>query len=63
LLFYDKVGEIMELITMFIAHLIKSAEYFLVEGLPVVPVEHWAEIPGAIAFNLAKLITIYLSIL
>ena len=53
----------MELITMFISHLFKSAEYFLVEGIPIVPVEHWAEIPGAIAFNIAKLITIYLSIL
>jgi hypothetical protein len=53
----------MELITMFISHLFKSAEYFLVEGFPTIPVEHWAEIPGAIAFNIAKLITIYLSIL
>ena len=53
----------MEYITMFITHLLKSAEYFLVEGIPIVPVEHWAEIPGAIAFNIAKLITIYMSIL
>lgn len=48
---------------MFISHLFKSAEYFLVEGIPIVPVEHWAEIPGAIVFNLTKLITIYMSIL
>lgn len=53
----------MEYITMFITHLLKSAEYFLVEGIPIVPVEHWAEIPSAIAFNVAKLITIYMSIL
>lgn len=48
---------------MFISHLFKSAEYFLIEGIPSVPVEHWTEIPGAIAFNIVKLITIYLSIL
>jgi hypothetical protein len=53
----------MELVTMFISHLFKSAEYFLIEGIPTIPVEHWAEIPGAIAFNIVKLITIYLSIL
>ena len=50
-------------IIMFISHLFKSAEYFLIEGIPTIPVEHWAEIPGAIAFNVVKLITIYLSIL
>lgn len=53
----------MDNIIMFITHLLKSAEYFLVDGIPIVPVEHWAEIPGAIAFNIAKLITIYMSIL
>ena len=53
----------MEYLTMFVAHLFKSAEYFLVEGVPTIPFEHWAEIPSAIAFNIAKLITIYLSIL
>lgn len=53
----------MELLTMFISHLFKSAEYFLIEGIPTIPVEYWVEIPGAIAFNIVKLITIYLSIL
>ena len=53
----------METITMLFTHLIKSAEYFLVEGISIVPVDHWVEIPGAIAFNIAKLITIYMSIL
>lgn len=53
----------MEYLTMFIAHFFKSAEYFLIEGIPTIPFEHWAEIPGAIAFNIAKLITIYMSIL
>lgn len=53
----------METVIMFFTHLLKSAEYFIIEGIPNIPFEHWAEIPGAIAFNLAKLITIYLSIL
>ena len=53
----------MEYLTMFIAHFFKSAEYFLIEGVPSISVEYLAEIPGAIVFNLAKLITIYMSIL
>ncbi|MBQ2902807.1 MAG: hypothetical protein IJA31_11615 [Clostridia bacterium] len=46
---------------MFFTHLLKSAEYFIIEGIPTIPFEHWAEIPGALAFNLLKLIEIYLS--
>lgn len=53
----------MEILIMYFTHLLKSAEYFIIEGLPNIPFEHWAEIPDAIAFNIAKLITIYLSIL
>lgn len=53
----------MEAVTMYFTHIIKVIEYFVIEGLPDVPVEYWAEIPGAIAFNVVKLITIYLSIL
>lgn len=53
----------METLIVFITHLLKSAEYFVIEGIPIIPFEHWAEIPEAIAFNIAKLITIYLSIL
>lgn len=53
----------METVIMFFTHLLKSAEYFIIEGIPIIPFEHWVEIPEAIAFNVAKLITIYLSIL
>lgn len=53
----------METFAMLLTHIIKTIEFFLIEGIPSVPVEHWAEIPGAIAFNIVKLITIYLSIL
>ena len=53
----------MEYLVLFISHMFKAAEYYLIEGVPTIPVEHWAEIPGAIAFNIAKLITIYMSIL
>lgn len=53
----------METFAMLLTHIIKTIEFFLIEGLPDVPAEYWTEIPGAIAFNVVKLITIYLSIL
>ena len=53
----------METFAMLLTHIIKTIEFFLIEGIPSVPFEYWAEIPGAIAFNIVKLITIYLSIL
>ena len=53
----------METFAMLLTHIIKTIEFFLIEGVPEVPVECLAEIPGAIAFNVVKFITIYLSIL
>lgn len=53
----------METFTMILSHIIKTIEFFLIDGIPTIPVEYWMEIPGAIAFNVVKLITIYLSIL
>jgi hypothetical protein len=48
---------------MIITHILKSIEYFIAVGIPTIPFENWIEIPNAIVFNIAKLITIYLSIL
>lgn len=53
----------MEYLIMFVSHLIKSAEYFLVEGIPAVPIEHIPEAIEGVVFNFIKLATIYLSML
>lgn len=53
----------MEYLVMFVSHLIKLAEYFLVEGIPTVPLEHIPEAIEGIVFNFIKLATIYLSTL
>ncbi len=51
----------MNYIILLITHIIKSAEYFIVEGLPNIPLNNLPEAAEAIAFNLLKLIEIYLS--
>lgn len=51
----------MEYIIMFILHIIKTAEYFAVSGLPEIPPE---QLPAAIEgfiLNLVKLAEIYAS--
>lgn len=53
----------MELITMFITHLFKVAEYYLVEGIPTIPLEQIPYIPEALFWQTAKIVEIYLSIL
>lgn len=53
----------MELITMFISHLFKSAEYFLIEGVPTIPLEQIIYVPEALFWQTAKIVEIYLSIL
>lgn len=53
----------MELITMFITHLFKVAEYYLVEGVPTIPLEQIVYVPEALFWQTAKIIEIYLSIL
>ena len=44
---------------MFITHIIKTVEYFLIEGLPEINLEMLPEVIQAIIFDLAKLLTIY----
>lgn len=53
----------MELITMFITHLFKVAEYYLIEGIPTIPLEQIPYIPEALFWQTAKIVEIYLSIL
>ena len=53
----------MEYLIMFISHLFKSAEYFLIEGIPTIPLEQIVYIPEALFWQIAKIIEIYLSIL
>ena len=53
----------MEYITMYISHLFKVAEYYIVEGIPTVPIEHIPEAIQGIVFNFIKLATIYFSML
>lgn len=48
-------------ISMFIAHLIKMAEYFLVQGIPAVSIEQLPIAIEGIVYNYVKLIEIYLS--
>ena len=53
----------MEYLIMFISHLFKSAEYFLIEGIPTIPLEQIIYVPEALFWQTAKIIEIYLSIL
>ena len=48
---------------MFITHLFKVAEYYLVEGVPTIPLEQIVYVPEALFWQTAKIIEIYLSIL
>lgn len=53
----------MEYIIMFITHILKTIEYFTIEGFPEIPLDALPETAEAIAFNFLKLIQIYLSVI
>lgn len=53
----------MEYLTMFVSHLFKVAEYYLVEGFSFIPPEQLIYVPKALFWQTAKIIEIYLSIL
>lgn len=53
----------MEYLIMFITHLFKVAEYYLIEGIPTIPLEQIPYIPEALFWQTAKIVEIYLSIL
>lgn len=48
----------METLIMFITHLLKSAEYFIIEGFPTFNTESIE----ALFWNIVKIVEIYLSI-
>lgn len=53
----------MEYIMMFITHLLKVAEFYLVEGIPTIPFEQLIHVPEALFWQTLKILEIYLSIL
>ena len=50
-----------EMLTMFIAHILKSIEFFSVSGLPAIPFDKLPEAAAALAWQIAKIIEIYSS--
>ena len=51
----------MNYIILLITHIIKSAEYFVEEGLPVLTSEQLPYLLEALIYNLTKIVEIYLS--
>lgn len=52
----------MENFIMFITHIVKTVEYFAVEGFPTVPIEYIPEAIIGLGYNLLKILTIYASL-
>lgn len=48
---------------MFITHLIKSAEYFLIEGVPLISLEQIPHVPEALFWQTLKIAEIYFSLI
>lgn len=53
----------MEYVVMLVMHFLKSAEFFLIEGVPMVSFDKLPVALEGLIFNLIKLTTIYLSVL
>lgn len=53
----------MEYAIMFVTHLIKTAHYFLVEGIPTVPVEQIPEAIEALFWQSLKIAEIYATLI
>lgn len=53
----------MEYLIMFVTHIFKTAEYFIVEGLPSIPMDKLPEAAEAFLWQSLKLLGIYLSVL
>ena len=50
-----------EMLTMFITHILKSIEFFAASGLPAIPLDKLPEAAAALAWQIAKIIEIYSS--
>lgn len=48
---------------MLISHIIKTIEYFAVEGFPVIPIEDLLASLEGLAFHFANMISLYLAVL
>ena len=53
----------MEYVIMFISHLFKTAEYFVVEGFPQISIDQLPEAVEALFWQSAKIIEIYFSMI
>ena len=51
-----------EMLTMFITHILKSIEFFAASGLPAIPLDKLPEAAAALAWQIAKIIEIYSSL-
>ena len=49
--------------TMFFTHMFKAAEYYLIEDIPRIPLEHIPYVPEEIFWQFAKIVEIYFSLL
>ncbi len=50
----------MDYLLMLFTHLIKSAEFFTIEGLPNIPITHFPYAVSELIYNIVKIIEIYL---
>lgn len=53
----------MEYLIMFVTHIFKTAEYFIAEGLPSIPMDKLPEAAEAFIWQSLKLIYIYMTVL
>ena len=52
-----------EMLTMFITHILKSIEFFAATGLPAIPLDKLPEAAAALAWQIAKLAEIYFAVI
>ena len=53
----------MEYLIMFVTHYFKAAEFFIIEGIPSIPLDKLPEAAEAFIWQSLKLLGIYLSVL
>ena len=52
-----------EMLTMFITHILKSIDFFINSGLPEIPLDKLPEAAAALAWQIAKLAEIHFTII
>ena len=53
----------LEMLTMLIAHILKSIEFFAAAVLPEIPIDKLPEAAAALAWQIAKLAEIYFAVI